>query len=197
MKKLILTIMGSLLFAAGALAQTPEEPAPEGYMYVDSVMYNQIPRYNQELAGKTVYEAMPAGVKVNESINVRKAVASRVNELKGTAGEVEGFRIRIYFDNKQKSREESEAVIKKFKALYPGYNTYLKFNNPNFKVTVGDFRTRVDAQIALQAIIRNFPTAFIVKEKMRYPVINENVRVTVDTVRMLVPVPPKEEKVAE
>ena len=102
---------------------------------------------------------------------MRKAVAKRVAENKGPEGEVDGYRIRIYFDNKQKSREESQEVIKRFKALYPGYNTYLKFNNPNFKVTVGDFRTKVDAQIALQKIIRDFPTAFIVKEKMRFPVV--------------------------
>lgn len=194
MKKLIGTLAGAL-FCCAAFAQQPAaddtlaiEPAPEGYMYVDSVVYRQVPRYNEELEGQSIYEAL-GDVQVNESYAVRKAVAKRVAENKGPEGEVDGYRIRIYFDNKQKSREESQEVIKRFKALYPGYNTYLKFNNPNFKVTVGDFRTKVDAQIALQKIIRDFPTAFIVKEKMRFPVVADKVRYYIDTVRVLVPVP--------
>ena len=56
-------------------------------------------------------------------------------------------------------------------------------------MTVGDFRTKVDAQIALQSIIRDFPTAFIVKEKMRFPVVSDKVRYYVDTVRVLRPIP--------
>ena len=194
MKKLIGTLAGAL-FCCAAFAQQPAaddtlaiEPAPEGYMYVDSVVYRQVPRYNEELEGQSIYEAL-GDVQANESYAVRKAVAKRVAENKGPEGEVDGYRIRIYFDNKQKSREESQEVIKRFKALYPGYNTYLKFNNPNFKVTVGDFRTKVDAQIALQKIIRDFPTAFIVKEKMRFPVVADKVRYCIDTVRVLVPVP--------
>ena len=56
-------------------------------------------------------------------------------------------------------------------------------------MTVGDFRSKVDAQIALQSIIRDFPTAFIVKEKMRFPVVSDKVRYTVDTVRVLKQLP--------
>ena len=194
MKK-ILSIFSVLALGCAAFAQEPAgsdsvavEVAPEGYMYVDSVVYRQVPRCNEELEGMSIYEAL-GDVQVNESYAVRKAVAKRVAENKGPEGEVDGYRIRIYFDNKQKSREESQEVMKRFQALYPGYNTYLKFNNPNFKVTVGDFRTKVDAQIALQSIIRDFPTAFIVKEKMRFPVVSDKVRYYVDTVRVLRPIP--------
>ena len=197
MKKLIGTLAGAL-FCCAAFAQQPAaddtlaiEPAPEGYMYVDSVVYRQVPRYNEELEGQSIYEAL-GDVQVTESYAVRKAVAKRVAENKGPEGEVDGYRIRIYFDNKQKSREESQEVIKRFKALYPGYNTYLKFNNPNFKVTVGDFRTKVDAQIALQSIIRDFPTAFIVKEKMRFPLVSDKLRYVIDTVKVPVRVPEQE-----
>ena len=41
----------------------------------------------------------------------------------------------------------------------------------------------------MQCIIRDFPTAFIVKEKMRFPVVSDKVRYTVDTVRVLKQLP--------
>ena len=129
---------------------------------------------------------------VEENYKVRQAVSRQVEANKGPEGEVDGYRIRIYFDNKQKSREESQEVMARFKALHPGYNVYLKFNNPNFKVTVGDFRTKVDAQIALKEIIKAFPSAFIVKEKMRFPLVSDKVRYVIDTVKVPVRVPEQE-----
>ena len=187
MKK-ILSIFSALALGCAAFAQEPAgsdsvavEVAPEGYMYVDSVVYRQVPRCNEELEGMSIYEAL-GDVQVNESYAVRKAVAKRVAENKGPEGEVDGYRIRIYFDNKQKSREESQEVMKRFQALYPGYNTYLKFNNPNFKVTVGDFRTKSEAMRLLQQVKGDFPTAFIVRETIGYPVVDRFHSFTVETV---------------
>ena len=189
MRKVLLILAGALIAAAGLKAQTTEcVDSPE---YVDSLVYRQLPRVNEELEGMTIYQAL-GDVCVEENYKVRQAVSRQVEANKGPEGEVDGYRIRIYFDNKQKSREESQEVMARFKALHPGYNVYLKFNNPNFKVTVGDFRTKVDAQIALKEIIKAFPSAFIVKEKMRFPLVSDKVRYVIDTVKVPVRVPEQE-----
>ena len=189
MRKVLLILAGALLAAAGLKAQTTEHV--DSLEYVDSLVYRQLPRVNEELEGITIYQAL-GDVCVEENYKVRQAVSRQVEANKGPEGEVDGYRIRIYFDNKQKSREESQEVMARFKALHPGYNVYLKFNNPNFKVTVGDFRTKVDAQIALKEIIKAFPSAFIVKEKMRFPLVSDKVRYVVDTVKVPVRVPEQE-----
>ena len=189
MRKVLLILAGALLAAAGLKAQTTEHV--DSLEYVDSLVYRQLPRVNEELEGMTIYQAL-GDVCVEENYKVRQAVSRQVEANKGPEGEVDGYRIRIYFDNKQKSREESQEVMARFKALHPGYNVYLKFNNPNFKVTVGDFRTKVDAQIALKEIIKAFPSAFIVKEKMRYPLVSDKVRYVIDTVKVPVRVPEQE-----
>ena len=186
MRKVLLILAGALLAAAGLKAQTTEHV--DSLEYVDSLVYRQLPRVNEELEGMTIYQAL-GDVCVEENYKVRQAVSRQVEANKGPEGEVDGYRIRIYFDNKQKSREESQEVMARFKALHPGYNVYLKFNNPNFKVTVGDFRTKVDAQIALKEIIKAFPSAFIVKEKMRFPLVSDKVRYVIDTVKVPVRVP--------
>lgn len=189
MRKVLLILAGALLAAAGLKAQTTEHV--DSLEYVDSLVYRQLPRVNEELEGMTIYQAL-GDVSVEENYKVRQAVSRQVEANKGPEGEVDGYRIRIYFDNKQKSREESQEVMARFKALHPGYNVYLKFNNPNFKVTVGDFRTKVDAQIALKEIIKAFPSAFIVKEKMRFPLVSDKVRYVIDTVKVPVRVPEQE-----
>ena len=189
MRKVLLILAGALLAAAGLKAQTTEHV--DSLEYVDSLVYRQLPRVNEELEGMTIYQAL-GNVCVEENYKVRQAVSRQVEANKGPEGEVDGYRIRIYFDNKQKSREESQEVMARFKALHPGYNVYLKFNNPNFTVTVGDFRTKVDAQIALKEIIKAFPSAFIVKEKMRFPLVSDKVRYVIDTVKVPVRVPEQE-----
>lgn len=188
MKRLMIAF-GALLLSLCAYAQT-EQPAPAGYKYVDTIIYHAVPRVNETLSGKSVSKVLPWRVKLHQSSSIENATESLVRKNKGTL--TDGFRIRIYFDNKQNSREASAESEARFKRLFPGYNTYRSFKNPFFKVTVGDFRTKADAQVALQRIVRVFPDAFIVKEQMKFPVISDQVRVTADTVRMLVPIePPK------
>ena len=188
MKRLIIAF-GALLLSLCAYAQT-EQPAPAGYKYVDTIIYHAVPRVNETLSGKSVSKVLPWRVKLHQSSSIENATESLVHKNKGTL--TDGFRIRIYFDNKQNSREASAESEARFKRLFPGYNTYRSFKNPFFTVTVGDFRTKADAQVALQRIVRVFPDAFIVKEQMKFPVISDQVRVTADTVRMLVPIePPK------
>jgi len=180
------------LCAVPAFAQVQEPAAPEGYKYVDSVIYNAVPRVNEALSGKSIYDVMPSNVDVHQSSTLRGAMDAQIRKNRSTM--TDGYRIRIYFDNKQNSREASSASEQRFKQRFPGYSTYRTFKNPFFKVTVGDFRTKADAQIALEKISREFPSAFIVREKMKFPVISDKVRVTTDTVRMLVPINPEQTK---
>lgn len=82
---------------------------------------------------------------------------------------MQGFRIRIFFDNKQTARAESEAIAMSFMALYPQTAVYRIYENPYFKVTVGDFRTRSEAMRFILEVRRTYPQAFITREAISYP----------------------------
>lgn len=191
-------ISAIILFGA-AVAATAQEPpvdstefwepvAPEGFEYKDSVIYVQTPLYNEMLAGRDVFTVMSPFVEINQSEELKAAVAARIKGNAENLQESDGYRIRIYFDNKQTAREASEYAQNRFEELFPGYNTYRSYSYPNFKVTVGDFRTKAEAQIALKSIAVKFPSAFIVKEKMKFPVISQTQLYTLDTIKVLVPV---------
>lgn len=192
MKKTLLLLL-SLALAASARGQViitePLDSIPAGYEVVDSVIYTAVARVNEGLNGKTIFSAMPQNVSISHSDAIRSAFSGQVNSA--ATKKVDGYRIRIFLENKKNSREMSEKAVEDFKKAFPGYNTYRSFDNPFFKVTVGDFRTKADAQIELKRISRVFPAAFIVKEKIRFPIIDLDQAVKADTVKVLraLPVP--------
>jgi len=162
--------------------------APEGYKYVDSLVYVPVPRYTDSLKGKSILEVMPEGVTVNQSVAISRAAERQVVFNLENSLETEGYRIRIFFDNRQDSREASAQAEKMSRKIFPGYMTYRTFIYPNFKVTIGDFRTKADAQIALKEVAKYFPSAFVVKERMKFPEISLDSLYTVDTLKVLVPI---------
>ncbi len=75
-----------------------------------------------------------------------------------------GYRVRIFFDNKQDSRSQAEKIMEEFSELYPSIEAYQEYAAPYFRVTVGDFITRGEAIAVWGKLKRDFPTAFIVSQ---------------------------------
>lgn len=76
-----------------------------------------------------------------------------------------GFRIQIYSttDRKQIKLEEE-----KFRLNYPDLPIYLKYDSPNFKLRVGDFKSKLEAQHWFNNLQSDYPTLFLVPDKV-YP----------------------------
>ena len=129
-----------------------------------------------------IFRSMPDAVSVSQSQAVRNAVEERV--IFNETSEYNGYRIRIYFDNSQNAREASSAIMASFVSRHPDMPAYRTFDSPNFKVTVGDFRTRSEALAALRIIQMEFPSAFIVREKFRFPSLPGEVVLQADTLQV-------------
>jgi hypothetical protein len=95
-----------------------------------------------------------------------KALSDKNSEFhRKTDGEYDGYRIKIHFGS---DRSAASEVKQKFTAKYsniPAYEDYRKM--PNFVITVGDYKTRVDAFEAWKKIQVDFPNAFIIKSKIK------------------------------
>jgi len=77
-----------------------------------------------------------------------------------------GYRIQIYFGPQ---RDLANEVKSDFTRLYPGVGAYLVYQQPNFKIRVGDFKTRLDAMKFFKDIQPVYPTAFLVMDEVRLP----------------------------
>lgn len=81
-----------------------------------------------------------------------------------TDGEQEGYQIKIHFGV---DRDKAKSVRVKFATSFPNYQTYEDYQQPNFVVLVGDFKTKLQAYQALKNIQGEFPNSFIVKGRIK------------------------------
>ncbi len=192
MKNYLATIFALFFLALGnSFAQ--EIIVPEGYELRDSLIVRPAPTVDSTLLGKNIFSVMPvkskvgtADVKVFQSQSIVNALESHI--ASNGSKPMSGYRIRIFFDNKQSARGASEYAISKFKSSHPGIAAYRSFSNPYFKVTVGDYRSRSEAIALLKEIKSDFPSAFVVKENIKYPIVDSKHPVVMDTVKVVRPI---------
>jgi len=96
---------------------------------------------------------------IESSESIKNIIAKKKAHNKATT-KVKGFRIQIFFGNEQgayKARED-------FKTLFP--ETYLKIENfpPDWKVRVGNYKTRLEADYALVEIKEAYLGAVVIPE---------------------------------
>lgn len=189
MKRLAIICFSALLSLATAGAQ--ELVIPDGYEVVDSVVYRPADAIDTTLVGKSIFNLMPDGkVAIEQSDAIRSAMTAHIRD--NASKKLTGYRVRIFFDNKQDSRAESEATLNRFERLFPGTAAYRSFVSPFFKVTVGDFRTKSEAAQFHKAVVREFPTAFVVKETINYPIVDKEHAYVIDTLLIIKPINPTE-----
>jgi hypothetical protein len=82
---------------------------------------------------------------------------------------IDGFRIQIFFDSGNNSKTRAKSIYESFLAKYPNIAAYLTFVTPNYKVRIGDFRTKLDAQRFLNEIIADYPNAWIIEDQINLP----------------------------
>jgi hypothetical protein len=85
---------------------------------------------------------------------------------------IDGYRIQIFEESGNKSSTRARVVMSAFAEEYPDIPSYLTWQAPNFKVRVGDFQTRMDAEGFLNKIKKDYPIAWVIKDKIKYPIIN-------------------------
>ena len=77
-----------------------------------------------------------------------------------------GYRVCIFFDNGQDARAGAIAAKQLFEENYPGIKVYMVYENPYFKVAVGDCLTTEEAIILKGRVSSAFPKAFVKNETL-------------------------------
>ena len=191
---LVISILISLFSVLGSISASAQEiEIPEGYQLVDSLVYRYVSGVDTLLVGKDVFHIMPLkarGDKADVEIYQSQAVANSLRQQVAENGkrQMNGYRVRIFFDNKQSARSESEVTLKRFESMYHDVKAYRTYANQYFKVTVGDFRTKSEAMELLSRIKYEFPSAFVVKENIEFPIVDKGNVYVIDTVKVLRPI---------
>jgi hypothetical protein len=95
----------------------------------------------------------------NDQQNVRLIGDSKVDSLVELHKKIiddgfqtSGYRVQIYFDAGLNSKKGAEDLIASFMEKYPDVSAYLTFREPYYRVRVGDFRKRIQAEGFLRII---------------------------------------------
>ena len=88
------------------------------------------------------------------------------DELKKDVTQVDGFTIQIYVG---KDTDEARKIKGKALAMLPDEFVELYYDEPSFKVKVGQYFTRSEARGTYSKLQSRFPTALIVPDKIPIP----------------------------
>ena len=147
--KLIIPWIAFILFCLSVSAQqssyNPNQPETENVSYPIS---EQLP--------------VSQDARIDSLLKRHIAMNKRMN---GT----EGYRLEVFFASGLKAREEAMNVKTEFLTKYPDVQAYMIFQSPDFKVRVGDFRTKNEALALKDRIKKTYPNAFIVKDIIQFP----------------------------
>lgn len=81
----------------------------------------------------------------------------------------EGYRIQIYSGSDRKKAQEKKSDFYK---EFPQKDAYMNYEQPYFKVRIGDFRNKIEAQKLYYTLKKEFSTVLIVPTKIEYPELN-------------------------
>ena len=92
-----------------------------------------------------------------DSLIARRAALIRSSKKAGAFG----FRVQIFSST---DRKAAYAEQSKFKALYPAIRSYISYAEPYYKLRVGDFRTRLEAEKLINKLRPGYEGLFIFAE---------------------------------
>jgi hypothetical protein len=75
-----------------------------------------------------------------------------------------GYRVQIFFGKRDEAREKKVEFLQK----YPDVGAYISYLAPNFRLRVGDFRTKIACEEFKREISEDFPASYIVKDKIEF-----------------------------
>lgn len=81
------------------------------------------------------------------------------SEMTKTGKFGERYKIQLYYGDNNTASE----IIKTFRSKYDAWPSAIIYETPNYKVWVGNFRNRLEADRALLKVKNEYPAAFIPK----------------------------------
>lgn len=106
-------------------------------------------------------------IEITGDVKVSELVKKHI-EFNERLRTVPGYRVQIAALSGPNSRNQAFELKGRFKEMYPDVEVYIVFSEPNFRIKVGDFTSKLDAYVFMQKIKDVYPGT-IVRENV-YPV---------------------------
>lgn len=104
----------------------------------------------------------PGIIKIHSNEKIKRIVAKKKQYNKDLKT-IDGYKIQIYFGSEKSALKKEE----EFKSLFPEVKTKIWLDAVDWKVWVGNYKTRLEADRALEEIKGGFISAFVVTSKIK------------------------------
>ena len=84
---------------------------------------------------------------------------------------IDGFRVQIFMELGNDALRHADSVKEVFLNKYPDVPIYLVFGQPYYRLRIGDFRTRLEAEHLYQRIKKEYKNAFVTADRIELPYI--------------------------
>lgn len=105
-------------------------------------------------------QAQQGTVTVDQDKNIDKLL-----EFKKDLATVNAFTIQIFSGSSRSARSDAQAIKTQVTTLFPDWANFIEYEQPNYKIRVGNFRTRLEADRALITVKKSYANAFILQPK--------------------------------
>lgn len=155
-----------VLAAMSALAQQGEAPAVRTFQPHANATTSGTLQPADTPAIDTAHAAKPGEV----TIHMDEKITRLMEDFADRKHPIKGYRVQIYLGE----RSEAEEVRRAFLIKHVDLPAYLSYLAPNFRVRVGDLRSRLEAEKLRQEIIGEFPGSYIVPDEIEMPRLEEH-----------------------
>ncbi len=80
---------------------------------------------------------------------------------------IDGYRIQLFSDGGNNAKDRAQSMLEELLKNYPEVSSYLTYQQPNFKVRLGNFRTKAEARQFQTILSQNYPGCFIVRDLIK------------------------------
>tara|TARA_B100000809_G_C15114284_1_gene521795 strand:+ start:1286 stop:1771 length:486 start_codon:yes stop_codon:yes gene_type:complete len=94
-------------------------------------------------------------------------IGRQEESIEGT--KIDGYRVQIFFAESSTTAQSQKAS---FLSSHSEHKAYIDYMAPNYRVRVGNFRTRLQAEHLKQQLISVYPTCIVLEDKIELPVIS-------------------------
>ena len=99
-------------------------------------------------------------------LTAKQAQVNKRSSMMTSGGQYKGFRIQVSSSN---SRDNATAIKTNMMNLFPDHKSYIIFQSPNFKVRVGNFLKKEDAEKFRKQLNKYFPQGvYVVEDAIEY-----------------------------
>ncbi len=134
-----------LIITSTLIAQDTTNTTPETLNQLNFVPVNILPQPE-------------ASVTINQDPRIKRLLDIK-SKMEKDGEFSDRYKIQLYYGNLNKANE----IIKASRDAFPKWTSSIQWETPNYKVWLGNYRTRLEADRALKEVHSKFPNAFIFK----------------------------------